>query len=248
MPSTLASQLMDAHMLGDQTAIQKLQAQAAEKAEQLAPKPSGDDAFKIRTLFSNDNASAIKMYDFMNNKFGPDWYDWELETIERMLFIEYGVALEDINRDKLFAIRHVCRSDGCFSDWYEFNQVALSFAGSIADFEFVRTPSPGMLINAVKTLRHIRPDRNGEFSIDVLKYICIAFIDIGIYCPPPSLFDLLKTTFEARVRKSTVEMWPAILKRSRELINGKLDLTEVDVDIQASRILKVELAALSYQG
>jgi hypothetical protein len=248
MPSELASKLMDAHMVGDQQAIQTIQAQINEMAENAAAKPSGDDAFRIRTVFSNDNASAIKMYDFMNEKFGVDWYDWELETIERMLFITYGVALEGVNRDKLFAIRHVCISDGCFSDWFELNQVALSFSGSVADFECLRTPSPGMFINAVKTVVHIRPDRNNEFGIDVLKYLCIAFIDAGIICPPPSLFDLLQSTFIAMVQKSTSDIWPDILKRSRELINGKRDIEENTIDIQASRILRVELAALSYQG
>lgn len=248
MPSDIAQKLMDAHMVGDQQAIQAIQAQVAKMVEDAAPKPSGDDAFKIRTIFSDDSASAIKMYDFMNERFGADWYDWELETIERMLFIEYGVSLEDINRDKLFAIRHVCRSDGCFSDWFEFNQVALSFAGCIADFECLRAPSPGMLINAVKTVKHIRPDRNGEFGIDVEKYLCVAFINDGIYCPPPSLFDWLKDRFKAMVHVPTSNMWQDILKRSREIIQGSRDIEENPVDIQAARIVRTELAALSYQG
>lgn len=200
---------------------------------------------KINTLLNDEKSSVIKIYDFLNRAFGQDWWEYEIETIERLLWIKYGTALEDINRDKILAIRHVCRSDGAFSDWYEFNQIALSFSGSIADFEYLRSPSPGMIINAVKALNYIRPDRESFFSNDVIKYICIILINEGIYTPPPSLIKIIKDKMKEMVSNS--ENWIEIYRRYNKFNNGKYQsVTESFVDIQTKRILKTEKAALVY--
>lgn len=234
----LSQQLLDAHMMGDQEAINDITNQINERAKQVQAKPTGGK-FEIPTLLNDDHASSIKVYDFMNNSFGPDWWEYEIETIDRLLFIEYGVVLEDVNKDKLLAIRHVCRSDGCFADWYEFNQVALSFSGSIADFEFLKSPSPGMIINAVNTMNHIRPDRNGEFSNDVVKFICIALYNEGVYTPPPSLKDLISEQMKKMVSISS--LWPEIYKAiSKEYFEEDV------VGIQAKRVVLAEGSAAAY--
>lgn len=202
---------------------------------------------KINTVLNDEKASAIKVYDFLNKAFGLDWWEWEWETIERLLWIKYGVALEDINRDKIFSIRHLCRSDGAFSDWYEFNQIALSFSGAIADFEYLRNPSPGMTVNAVHAMNHIRPDRKGVYSNDVIKYICIILINDGIYTPPPSLLFLIKEEMKKMVSVSTFNHWLSIFKRYNKFKNDNYKtIDESLVDIQAKRLIKTELAASSY--
>jgi len=245
MGSPTASKLLDAFMRGDPGAIDSMKAVAVEKQAALAQKE--EDSFKITSFLNNDNASAIKIYDFLNGALGEDWYDWEVETLERMLFIKYGVALEEVNRDKVLAIRHICRSDGCFFDWFEFNQVALSFSGCIAGFDALRNPSPGSVVNAVKTVNHIRPDRNGEFGIDVQKFICIIFVNEGLYICPPSIKSTVGDTMKQFVSTDMQELEPKIIDRYKQILTDRsIILDETVVDIQVRRLLKAEASALEY--
>lgn len=233
-------------MVGDQDEIQRIKSEIDSRFNESRPKRK-TNIVQINTVLNDDNSPAVVVYDFLNQSLGPDWWEWEFETIERMLWIRYGVALEDINRDKIWSIRHVCRSDGAFSDWFEFNQAALSFSGCMADFEYLRSPSPGMVISAVKSLNHIRPDRGSFFSNDVLKYICIILKNEGIYVPPPSIMNLIQSKMEEIISPETREKWMDILKRYGDIISNKAEnLEENEVDIQAKRLLKAEQSALKY--
>lgn len=246
MASRVSEQLLDAYMVGDQEAIASLQETIREKTAAVQAKPSSNK-FSIPTLLNDDHSSAINVYEFLNGAFGPDWWEWEIETIDHMLFTDYGVVLEEVNKDKVLAIRHACRSDGPFFDWYEFNQVGLAFAGAIADFEMLRSPSPGMIINAARVLVHIRPDREAFFGNDVLKYICINLYEAGIYAPPPSLVDMISETMKKFVTASMFGKWPQIFAKVEEIKKDtSTSLEETDIDIQATRIVNAEAAALAY--
>ena len=233
-------------MVGDQDEIKRIKSEIDFKYEQSIPKRK-TNIVQLSTVLNNDNSPAPVVYDFLNESFGPDWWEWEFETLERMLWIRYGVALEDINRDKVWAIRHVCRSDGSFSNWFEFNQSALSFSGCIADFEQLRSPSPGMVISTVKTLNHIRPDRKSFFSNDVLKYICIILKNDGLYIPPPSINNLIQEKMEEIISPEVKSKWVDIFKKYKQLIDGDIeDVGEDMVDIQAKRLVVAEKSALKY--
>ena len=192
-------------------------------------------------------SATVAILLVINKVFGKDWWEWEIETLYRMLWIKYGVALEDVNRDKVLAIRHICRSDKAFSDWFEFNQASLSFSGCIADFEMLRTPSPGMIISTVKTLNYIRPDRDSFFSNEVIKYICIILKVSGIYAPPPSIALIIHEEMKKNVSDETKALWLGIYERYREIIKSKnFNFSEESVDIQTKRVLNAEAAAIKY--
>ena len=248
MPSELSTKLMNAYMAGTEEDISAVKAEIAEfQKSRLTPKK--ENIVKINTVLNDDTASAIRVYDFLNQGLGVDWWEWEPETIERTLFIRYGVALEDVNRDKIMAIKHLCNSDRAFHDWFEFNQLALSFSGVIADFEMLRKPTPGMIISAVKAMNYIRPDRESFFGDDVLKYMAIALIDDGIYIPPPSILLLTKKNMSGLVSSDTKKEWINILKRYNQIVNGENpEIKENLVDIQAKRLVNAESAALTYSG
>jgi hypothetical protein len=240
----LSEQLMDAYMSGDKDLINTIKSQINTR---YAIKRD-EKVIQINTILNDDKASPVLVYNFIKKNIGDDWHDLEIETIERLLFVKYAVALEDVNRDKILAIRHVCRSDRFLYDWFEFNQVALSFSGSIADFECLRTPSPGMVINAVKSIRHIKQDVDFEFGDEVIKYICIIMIDNGIYVPPPSLIEIAKDEMKGMVSKEMFSKWGDILKRFVKILkDDNATIIEDDsVDIIARRMITAEAAALKY--
>jgi len=246
MPSELkklAIQLQDARMVGDADRIATLQHQV-DCIVKLAQRDNKIDTVTVNNLLNDDDASASLVYNFLTNNVDPDWWEWEIETLDRILFMKYGIALEDINRDKILAIRHLCNNDAAFTDWYEFNQLALAFAGVMADFEYLKLPTPGMIVNCVRILKHIRPD--GEYNDDVRKYISIIFIENGIYIPGPSIVEIVKDVFPTLVSESTTSRWSAILKRYQEFVHGATDFQETVEDVQAKRLLVAEGAGVNY--
>ncbi len=233
-------------MVGDHDEIKRIKSEINSRFSRSAPKKQ-TNIVKINTVLNDDDSPATVIYDFLNKSFGPDWWEWEFETLERMLWVRYGVALEDINRDKIWAIRHTCRSDGAFSDWFDFNQAALSFSGCIADFSQLRSPSPGMAISTIRALNHIRPDRKSFFSNDVLKYICIILKTDGLYVPPLSIINLIQTKMEKMISPEVKSKWIKIFKRYKQIIDkGAEDLEENVIDIQAKRLVNAEKSALKY--
>jgi len=239
---------MDAYLGGDAEEVERLKDQIAAQ-EQARFDRAYPKTVQINNVLNDAKAPSIKLYDFVEKALGKDWWELEIETVERLLWVKYQIALDDVNRDRIMALRHLCRSDGAFSDWFEFNQFALSAGRAIADFESVRIPSPGMIIAAVKTMNHIRPDRGGEFSNDVLKYICITLIEQGIYIPPPSLVLLVKDHMQKMVSEETRKEWVAILNRFGEFdTDPKREVRDDLVDTQAKRILTAEYAADAYCG
>jgi len=243
----LSEKLLDAYMIGDNSEVDRIKDLINIKQAQLAPQKK-TNTIKINSVINDEKASAAKIYDFLNKMLENDWWEWEIETLEQVLWIKYGAALEGVNRDKVLAIRHTCRSDNPFADWYEFNQVALSFSGSVADFEYLKSPSPGMVINCVKILNHIRPDRKSFFSNDVLKYICIVLLNDGIYIPPPSLAMLIGKHMKEMVSTSTKSKWADILRKYQKVVsNPNVDIEEDNmVDIQAKRLVNAEAASLVF--
>lgn len=240
----LSDRLQDAYMLGDQDSIAALKQEAQVKAEGLQ-KRSRVVPLAVNTLLNNENSSVIKINEFLENVFGADWWELEHETIERLLWVKYGTALEDANRDKLWSIKYLLNSQRPFLDWFLFNQITLAFAGVIADFEVLRTPTPGMIINAVSAMKQLRPEE--PFSREVKKYISILLIHEGIYTPPPSLLNLIGEEFESLVKNSNKEEWKAVYNRYKEILESKnVELQETSLDIQARRLLIAEEAANEY--
>ena len=244
MEKKLSERLQDAYMIGDKDLIEKLKLEAQTKAETLQRKASVSPLI-VHTILNNDNSSAIKIYEFLNTTLDDDWYELEFETIERLLWVKYGAALDEVISDKIQAIKHLCNSQRPFLDWFLFNQTAVAFSGAIADFDILRTPTPGMIINAVDAMRYIRPEE--EFSREVKKYISIILIQEGISVPPPSLVDLIGEEFEVLVKNADRQEWQAVYNRYKEIIESKkFDIAETALDIQARRLLIAEEAASEY--
>lgn len=246
MAHPLSQYLYEATLQGNVFEVNRINDEIEKRSEALNPRVK-ENVVNFNTVINDDRSSARSIYNFLNKEFGNDWWEWEFETLERMLWLKFNVALEDINRDKIFAIRHLCLSDQAFWDWHEFNQIALAFSGSMADFEMIRKPSPGMVINAVKTMNHIRPERKSTFGNDTVKYICILLKEDGIYCSPVSIKPIIDESFTEMISDETRLLWKDIYKKYESIVKGDKNIDEDSVvDIQARRLVNAEASALSY--
>ena len=240
MPS--AENIFEAYFQGNEQAIEDIKARADRRDYDI--RKSHIDSFLIKnTPVAKENPPAIELYDFLNESFGPDWWEWEIDTIFDLILDRFKVEPTPQTRDKVLAIRHLCESDISFSDWYEFNQLTLSFSGFIADFEILRTPTPGALVNAMMVLNYIRPDHEDGFGDDVKKYVSLVLINYGLYTPPPSIVQYVgRIMMEEFISGEMVTKWPKIYKMfENEDFEG-----ETEEHIQAQRLYRVEKAANNY--
>jgi hypothetical protein len=240
----LSDRLQDAYMTGNQELVDQLKQEVQDKAVLLQKKLTVTPIM-VNTVLSDDKASALKIYEFLNSAFGEDWWELEFETIERLLWVKYGTTLDDVNRDKIWAVKYLCNSQRSWLDWWMYNQVAVALAGAIADFEVLRTPTPGMIINAIDVMKYIRPEE--QFSREVKKYISILLIKEGIYVPPPSLVELIGEEFEVLLKNSSKEEWKFVYDKYKKILELKeYIIEETSLDIQARRLLVAEEAAHEY--
>ena len=245
MSKDISQRLSDAYMIGDRELIESLKKEAQEYASHIQKQPDRHKPITVNNILNDENTSPLKVYEFLNKIFGEDWWELEFETIERLLWINYGTVLKDIMRDKIWGIKYLCNSQRPFLDWWLFNQLAVSLSGYIADFEFIRSPSPGMIITTVNTMRQIRPEE--EFSREVKKYISILLIAEGIYIPPPGLMNIIKDEFEVMISKESRDRWPDIIKKYKQILDDKkYEIKENIEDIQARRIFKADEASVKY--
>lgn len=223
---------LDAVMSGNKDEAERLKKELNDRFEsrQIRRRTS---PIKVNTILNDDSSKSIDIYNFLNEKFKDNWWDWEIETLERMLWINYATILSDINVDKIQALKLLLNSQMAYSDWYDFNQVAVALGGAIADFTMVKSPSPGMAVSAMNLMHHMRPDE--EFGRDVKKYVCLLLINDGIYTPPPSIAKIIKEEFKALVSPESRAEWSDTFKK---FLSGG--------SIQADRLLFVEKAAEKY--
>ena len=205
------------------------------------------------SIFSDQEASSLKIHAFLVNAFGEDWWENEFETIEQILKRKYGVELRDSNREKVHALKTLSESDHPFIDWYEFNIIALSLNGSIVDFEYLVYPEPGQVISTVKIMNKLRPDMGGQFGKEVIKYITMILIFNGIYTPPPSLVDVVSKEMSQHVSQESANMWADVMKDTFEIIRNpdnpppiQISPEKEKVGVQAGRVARSELAANVY--
>jgi len=236
----LSTLYYEAILSGDKELAEKTKLEIDERTK-LAQRVSRP--IQINTLLGDDNTPPIEVYNFLNERFKDEWWDWEIETIEKMLWREYGTVLSDSMAEKIQSIKLLVNSQRPFLDWYYFNQIACSMTGSPADFTTIKSPSSGMAIAAMRVMKQIRPEES--FSRDVKKYVCLLLKNDGIYTPPPSVPELAEE-MEALVNKSN---WPKVLDRLGQIINEENpDIGENEIDIQARRLLVAELAADKFGG
>jgi hypothetical protein len=235
----IQNEYYNAILMGDKERVSQLKEEMEKKAT-----PRKISPIVINTILGDDDSTPIAIYNFLNEKFKDQWWDWEIETIEKTLWTEYGLVMSDRMAEKIQAIKFVINNQRSMMDWWYFNQAANSITGSPADFTSIKSPSPGMAIAAMRVMKAIRPEE--DFSRDVKKYVCLILIDDGVYTPPPSVPELAEE-MEGLVADKTI--WPKVLEKMTTIID-KEDLGEEDnpIDIQARRLLIVERAADKFGG
>jgi len=118
--------------------------------------------------------------------FGPDWLEWESETVWSEIEAEFGATPSVHSRNKINALKTMHIVDTPWTEWEVFNIVAQALNGNIPDFRILQKPSPLEVAFAVEVMRKVK---EREFSSEIARFVAAAFLNEEIvYLPPPVEF------------------------------------------------------------
>lgn len=138
------------------------------QARQLFPELSGlDKPSQAANLSPWSNAETHPFFFaiVLNHKFGAEWVFFEPETV--LQYIEKFKASDEIGNE-ILCVKSCLHADSAWNDIGAFNNVIISFSGSIPKTDLLEHVFPHEVHFAKDVMKRIDEDR--EWSPDVLGY------------------------------------------------------------------------------
>lgn len=167
-------------------------------------------AVTAKTLFIHPAAHPIILDLCALKKYGPEWLEWEPETIQAAIQQDHG-NISDLNFSKLMAMKTLHVADSFWKKWEIFVWCAMPLNSLFPDFEVMQVPTVAQCAVAVEVADHAR--RDVTWSEEVKKYLEVVHVHDGIFIPQTPLEMLVKITegWPSGLRPLDVsERWPDI--------------------------------------
>jgi len=133
-------------------------------------------------LFQHPDAHPFVLDLALLRKYGPEWLQWEPETIEDRVLTDFRTnSLSDLTMEKLQAVRVLHLVDGFWADWQVFIPTALALNGIPADFNVVQHTTVPQALVAADIANRIRQDV--EWSLEMKTFLSVLFLHEGFFCP-----------------------------------------------------------------
>jgi hypothetical protein len=89
----------------------------------------------------------------MMKEFGPEWLEWDMDTLESMLQDVFKVEVSDIVLNKIMSISLVINSDSAYTGYHTFEKVTRAFNDKLVDFELQESNlSLGEIMNSLRIM------------------------------------------------------------------------------------------------
>lgn len=137
-----------------------------------------------RNIWQHPDAHPIALDLAMLNKYGPDWLEWEAETIQVVVPADFDTsALSDLNLSKLQACKTLHLVDTFWQRWEVFLWCTMPFNSEFPDFRQMQVPAVGQVLVSCDIAARIREDV--EWSDEVKEFIASVFKHDDIFLPIP---------------------------------------------------------------
>lgn len=140
--------------------------------------------FTAKSLLTSHRSHPLILDAWMLKNLGPEWYDWEPETLWPEAVKAAGAPnISEVVRNKLQAIRTIRANDTVFHKWEVFEKVVAALNSVVPRFDIMQKPDLGQLLLGVAAIQQLR---GGAFSDEVVRYMAAVLLTDGIaYAPPP---------------------------------------------------------------
>lgn len=176
----------DSHMDGPDTEL----TQAARPQQQ-------------QPLEEQSELHPLKLKTILDQNLGPDWVNWEPETIAQTLEEQLGTPPDGETFEMVQAIQVLCRTHQFWMNWQAFEKIVLALCGispsqgdkpaqpgepgAQVDFNQIETLSPGQMVFATIQALRFSQMQQPEFGDEVLGFIAIQLQEAGLVWAPPPL-------------------------------------------------------------
>lgn len=146
---------------------------------------------QLTAIVTNEEMLATPLLVLCIDQFTTDFFNWESETFDIETRRLFGVAIPDVNRDKIWALVTVLSTDLFYKSLETFIPVCNSLNGSEADFDdYDPVTSEEAAWGVVETSLIDSPEKGSvgdRFSHEIRRYIALTLKSEGITTPPKSL-------------------------------------------------------------
>lgn len=142
-------------------------------------------------FFEKEQVHPVVVDALLLKRFGPEYYEWEPETLIREIKVEFRATPSSPNMDCIQAVRTIHTSLRFSWDWFVFEKICAGLNNVPVLFSEGQQPTLGHILAAVDAINGspegrpaIRPVKFGD---DVRKYIAAVIRSDGAYPVPPTL-------------------------------------------------------------
>lgn len=164
-------------------------------------------------------------------EFGPEYLEWEPETLWTELAHTYGQAPSASVKSKVQSVRACQVSDAPYLEWEAFEKVCRGYGGSRVRFDFHQPPKPENAAAFVHGLGLIR--ENVKVSDEVFRYLAAVLNDAGMVYAPSVLEPANKYLLHWVDKKDQDEV------RARVKNNDVPDAIGDAIDLQVAKSVQV---------
>jgi hypothetical protein len=138
----------------------------------------------ILRFFSYHDAHPVAMCMALLEKFGPDWFLWEGDTLKKEITETFKASsISEHNWQKLQAVRTLSTTSGYWLEWEIFEKIIQALNNNVPRFDIGQRCSIPQLMAGVDIASTIRDE---PYSEEIIRYIAACAIDDGVtYLPEP---------------------------------------------------------------
>ena len=139
---------------------------------------------QFHTLLANPESNPVRLMLVLDNEWGEEWYDWEIETINQTAEMD-NAEIHRVNEDKIMAIKILKNTDEFFDEPRVFEKVCTAFSGRQVDWGHVQEPRTHEICACIALInRYVKEE---PFSDDVKAYVAAAALRDGYILLPSTI-------------------------------------------------------------
>ena len=149
-----------------------------------APPPVQASLEPIIRFFSYHDAHPVALTMVLMEKFGADWFEWEVDTLKSEILRTFrATSISEHNWQKIQAVRTLVSTVGFWVEWHIFEKIVQALNNNVPRFDISQRCTVAQLMAGVDIANTVRKEAYGE---EIQQYVAACAVDHGVvYLPAP---------------------------------------------------------------
>lgn len=125
------------------------------------------------SIFTHPEAHPYAISLFLLKRYGPEWLEWEPETLRRRVDVDYRSTISTLNFHKIQAVKTLNYVESFWTNWEVFVPCVMAFNNLLPDFEIMQVPTVAQCAVAIDVANRIRVEK--DWSDEILTFLQTLF-------------------------------------------------------------------------